>query len=118
MSNLLNIEIIESRTAGTNDPFEFSVFAADSYGKAVNNGFPSMEALLEEYPTRLALLEWVGQQNEFAGAFTFKGTEVILDATSGIDFAGFPEDNSISAIKRKESIDITQELPAPRRMRP
>lgn len=102
MSNLLSIEIIESRTAGTNDPFEFCVFAADSYGTAINKGFPSMDALLEEYPTRMDLLQWVERQTEFAGAFACKGTEVLLDATSGIDFAGFPEDDSITAIKREE----------------
>lgn len=38
MSNLLFIEIIESRTAGSNDPFEFSVMASDSYGTAIDKG--------------------------------------------------------------------------------
>ena len=41
MSNLLSIEIIESRTAGTNDPFEFSVIASDSYGAAYDKGYTS-----------------------------------------------------------------------------
>ena len=91
MSNPLFIEIIESRTAGSN-----------SYGKAINKGFPSMEALLEEYPTRMDLLQWVERQTEFAGAFTCKGTEVVLDATTGIAFAGFPEDDSITAIQSQE----------------
>lgn len=106
MSNLLSIEIIESRTAGTNDPFEFSVIASDSYGSAYDKGYESMEALMEAHPTRLDLLEWVAKKPEFAGAFTCKGTEVILDATSGIDFAGFPEDDSITEIKREDSFAI------------
>ena len=110
MSNVLYINIIESRTAGTKDPFEFSVHAADSYGTATNTGFSSMEALMEEYPTRMALLEWIGQQNEFPDAFACKGTGVILNAISGIVFAGFPEDDSIAAIKLEESNDITQEI--------
>lgn len=105
MSNLLSIEIIESRTAGSNDPFEFSVIVSDSYGAVYDKGYPSMSALMEAHPTRMELLEWVAQKNEFADAIICTGTEVVLSAVSAIDFAGYPEDDSITAIKREDSVE-------------
>lgn len=102
MSNLLSIEVVESRTAGSNEPFEFSVVASDNYGKAIDNGYSSMEELLESHPTRLDLLEWVETQSEFSGSFAVKGSKVILESVSMIDFAGYPEDDSITEIKREE----------------
>lgn len=103
MSNLISIEIIESRVAGTNGPFEFSVVASDSYGSVSDKGYASIETLMESYPTRLELLEWLELQSEFSGAFSCDGANVILNSASAIEFNGYPEDDSISEIKHKDS---------------
>lgn len=63
-----------------------------------------MGVLMEEFPTRMDLLRWVGEQVQFDGAFTCEGTEVILDSTSDIQFAGFPEDDSITAMMHEDDV--------------
>jgi hypothetical protein len=101
MSNPLNIEIIESRTAGSNEPFEYSVLASDNDGSCFDKGFGSLAELMAKYPTRMSLLEWICGRNEFCGAISYcSGTEVILDTTSSVNFYGYPEDNSITEIKK------------------
>lgn len=104
MSNQLYIEVIESRIAGSNDPFEFSVYAADSYGSVMHKGFPSMEELLECYPTRMELLEWILRSPEFFGSFKCKGTVVALDSVTSIDFSGYPEDDSITEVIQEDEV--------------
>lgn len=101
MSNCLSIEVVESRVAGSKDPFEFSIIASDSYGSAMDKGYASMETLLEAYPSRLEVLEWLVTKPEFAGAFSLEGSKVVLDAVSYIDFAGYPEDDSIASMERE-----------------
>jgi hypothetical protein len=98
MSNHLSIEVIESRVAGSTEPLEYSIIAADGYGTVVAKGYESMEALLEAYPTRWDVLEWLDSKPEFDGAFELDIDTVTLDCVTSIDFAGYPEDNSIGKI--------------------
>lgn len=98
MSNCLSIEVIESRVAGSSDPFEFSIIASDSYGSVMDKGYESMQALLEAHPSRFEVLEWLDSKPEFNGAFQLDGGTVTLDCVTYIDFAGFPEDDSITKI--------------------
>lgn len=100
MSNPLNIQIIESRTAGSNESFEYSVLASDNDGSCFDKGFASMEELMDKYPTRMSLLHWICGRPEFCGAISYcSGTEVFLDTTSSVLFLGYPKDNSITDIK-------------------
>lgn len=100
MSNYLSIEVIESRVAGSTEPLEYSLIASDSYGSVVDKGYASIDTLLEAYPSRLSVLEWLTTRPEFDGAFQLEGSKVILDCTTGIDFAGYPEDDSIASIEK------------------
>jgi len=98
MSNNLYIELIESRTAGTNDPFTFSLMASDTYGTFVDTGYASIEALLEAYPNRLDVLYTLEGKPEFEEAYEIVGGKVIMNSVSNIIFEGFPEDDSIEMI--------------------
>jgi hypothetical protein len=95
MSNPLNIEVRESRIAGSTEAFEYSIIATDSYGTAVSDHYESLDALLMSYPNRLNVLEWIENKPEFDGAFTIDNSKVIYISISSIDFSGYPEDDSV-----------------------
>ena len=99
MSNHLYIEVVEIRPLSKlNAQGEVALIASDSYGTVVDSGYDDLQALVAQYPTRLAVLEYLNGRTEFDGAFSIEGNQVRLDSCTGIRFTDFPEDASYTVV--------------------
>jgi len=101
MSNSLYIEVIESRIVGSDDPFTYSLRAHDAYGSWEQSGYDNLESLFKDHPNRLDVMYTLGGTTEFEEAFDIEGhNTIILNSISSVTFSGFPEDGTISKIKK------------------